>query len=114
MHRLLAAVTTAATSRRPLARPLSAGAEPSATLTVDGAVAAPATYSLNDLAALPQTTETVSTPGPHGPVLHVDEGVTLDALVTLASPTFPVAKNAPLVDLVIGHGAVPGTFVADD
>jgi hypothetical protein len=96
VHRLIAAVTTAALLAGPLARPLSAGAEPSATLSVDGAVAAPASYTLDDLAALPQTTEAVSTPGPHGPVLHVDEGVTLETLVTLASPTLPVAKNALL------------------
>lgn len=62
-----------------------AGAATTRTVAVDGAVAAPATYSLAQLAALPQTTY------PHGVT-----GVGLESLVQRSAPTLPAGKNTQL------------------
>ncbi len=64
-------------------------------LTIAGAVRAPATYSLAQLAALPQTA--VQVPGAaSGTRAHLDRGVSLEALVDAAQPVLPPAKNALL------------------
>jgi hypothetical protein len=63
-------------------------------VTVDGAVASPATYSLSALAALPQSTFTA--PAGRGSRPGVDQGVSLESLVELAVPQLPAAKNALL------------------
>jgi hypothetical protein len=64
-----------------------------ASLTVAGAVSAPAAYSRGELAALPQTTLEVGS----GSVTHSVEGVSLLTLVKLAQPALPMGvKNAQL------------------
>ena len=70
-------------------------------LTVSGTVATPASYTLDQLAALPG--ETVTLPGPHGSRVTVT-GVSLDALVTAAAPVLPSAKNAILRVIVTASG----------
>src|SRR5262245_60777332 len=62
-------------------------------LTVSGAVSNPASYTASQLAALP--TEMIQLRGPGGRVVTA-MGVSLDLLVTTASPVLPVAKNALL------------------
>ena len=77
-------------------------------LTVGGTVADPASYTMSQLSALP--TETVSLPiGGH---TVQATGVSLDSLVTLASPVLPSAKNALLRALVTASGPLgrPVTF----
>jgi hypothetical protein len=66
------------------------------TVSVGGAVATPATYSLAQLDALPQTTFTVNDHRWRGSRSHTDSGVSLDDLVNAAAPTEPSAKNALL------------------
>jgi hypothetical protein len=63
-------------------------------LTVGGAVSDPASYTESQLAALPA--ETVTLPGPAGHGTVAATGVSLDLLVTTASPVLPAAKNALL------------------
>lgn len=70
-------------------------------LTVSGTVATPASYTLDQLAALPG--ETVTLPGPRGSRVAVT-GVSLDALVTAAAPVLPAAKNAILRVIVTASG----------
>ena len=65
-------------------------------VSVGGAVATPATYSLSALAALPQTTFSVTRATWWGPWTEVDEGVSLESLVDSSSPNLPAAKNALL------------------
>jgi len=66
-------------------------------LTVSGAVSDPASYTLSELQALPA--ETVTLPG------GLDAaGVSLDALVTAASPVLPAVKNALLRVIVTATG----------
>jgi hypothetical protein len=77
-------------------------------LTVSGTVADPASYTMSQLSALPS--ETVSLPiGGH---TVQATGVSLDSLVTLASPVLPSAKNALLRALVTVSGPLghPVTF----
>lgn len=66
-----------------------------ATLSVGGAVTTPSTYSVDQLDALPQTTfPVVQRWGSRSPT---DQGVSLDYLVTTATPTLPPnTKNALL------------------
>lgn len=56
-------------------------------LAIDGAVSTPTTYSTAQLAALPQTTATV-TLGNHQ---VTDTGVLLESLVTAANPAYPAS-----------------------
>jgi hypothetical protein len=95
VHRLFATASVAAILAGPLALP-AAAEHLGPTISVDGSVATPATYTLAELAALPQTTATVTTPSPRGARQHIEEGVTLETLVIRASPTLPQAKNALL------------------
>jgi hypothetical protein len=74
-------------------------------LTISGAVSDPASYTLSQLAALP--TETVPLPGPDGHGTVLATGVSLDLLVTTASPVLPAVKNALLRVIVTASG--PGT-----
>jgi hypothetical protein len=59
---------------------------------IGGAIADPTTYSTSALAALPQSTFTVT----HGSRSDSDTGVSLEYLVNTAVPTLPTAKNALL------------------
>jgi hypothetical protein len=79
-------------------------------LTVGGAVSDPASYTESQLAALPA--ETVTLPGPAGHGTVAATGVSLDLLVTTASPVLPAAKNALLRVIVTasGRGARPVSF----
>jgi hypothetical protein len=70
-------------------------------LTVSGAVSDPVSYTLSQLAALP--TETVPLKGQDGRVV-LATGVSLDLLVTTASPELPAAKNALLRVIVTASG----------
>ena len=70
-------------------------------LTVSGAVSNPASYTASQLAALP--TEMIQLRGPGGRVVTAT-GVSLDLLVTTASPVLPVAKNALLRVIVTASG----------
>jgi hypothetical protein len=77
-------------------------------LAVTGTVADPASYTISQLSALP--TETVTLPiGGH---TVQATGVSLDVLVTAASPVLPSAKNALLRVLVTVSGPAghPVTF----
>jgi hypothetical protein len=65
-------------------------------LSVDGAVAAPASYSRSQLAALPQTTFTVSQRRWRELRTVTDTGVALESLVSASQPTLTSAKNALL------------------
>jgi hypothetical protein len=71
-------------------------------LVVSGTVSDPASYTLSQLAALPSETVKLSLPGHLGAVQAT--GVSLDALVTLASPVLPAAKNALLRVIVTASG----------
>ncbi|MEA2137075.1 MAG: hypothetical protein QOG56_225, partial [Solirubrobacteraceae bacterium] len=73
-----------------------------ASLSVAGAVGAPAMYSRGELAALAQTTVEA---GP-GSATHTVEGVSLLTLVNLAQPTLPAGvKNAQLRVTIAVEGA---------
>jgi hypothetical protein len=82
------------------------------TVSVGGAVATPATYSLAQLDALPQTTFTVNGRRWRGSRSHTDSGVSLEDLVNAAAPTEPSAKNAllRLTVTVSSRRAGSGTF----
>jgi DMSO/TMAO reductase YedYZ molybdopterin-dependent catalytic subunit len=75
------------------------------TVSVGGTVAAPATYSLSALQALPQTTFTVTTPTWWGTSTETGQGVSLESLVNAAQPTLPAAKNALLRVIVSVSGS---------
>jgi hypothetical protein len=66
------------------------------TVSVDGAVSAPATYTLAQLSALPQATFTTSQRSWWGTRTHTDSGVSVEDLVAGTDPILPAAKNAPL------------------
>ena len=59
-------------------------------------MASPTTYTVADLAALPETTFTTSERWWWGSGSHTDTGVSLEDLVNDAAPTLPAAKNALL------------------
>jgi hypothetical protein len=82
------------------------------TFSVGGAVATPATYSLAQLDALPQTTFTVNGRRWRGSRSHTDSGVSLEDLVNAAAPTEPSARNAwlRLAVTVSSRRAGSGTF----
>lgn len=71
---------------------------------VGGEVATPATYSLSQLAALPNSTYTVHRPEPGGGTVPV-QGVNLESLVERSNPVLPAAKNALLRVTVTVQGA---------
>jgi hypothetical protein len=98
---VLAALSVPATGA--LAAPAAApGRIPPPALVVSGTVSDPASYTLSQLAALPGETVKLSLPGHLGAVQAT--GVSLDALVTLASPVLPAAKNALLRVIVTAGG----------
>lgn len=70
-------------------------------LTISGAVSDPASYTSSQLAALP--IETIQLKGPGGHAVPAT-GVSLDLLVTTASPVLPAAKNALLRVIVTASG----------
>jgi hypothetical protein len=66
-----------------------------ASVSVTGAVATPATYSLSQLGAMPQTSFTVTQRAWWRTRTHSDTGVSVEDLVNTAAPTLPPAtKNA--------------------
>ncbi len=90
----VAGLAATATASAPAgARPTSPALGPTAGVSVDGAVNAPATFTLAQLAALPQTTVTVPAAVPGGRATTYT-GVSLEDLVKLAQPLVPKAKNA--------------------
>lgn len=73
-------------------------------VTVGGAVTTPASYSPSALAALPQTTFSVTRHTWWGPRTETYQGVPLETLVNAAAPTLPAAKNAMLrVTITVGN-----------
>jgi len=70
-------------------------------LTVRGAVSNPVSYTASQLAALP--IETIQLRGPGGQAIPAT-GVSLDLLVTTASPMLSAAKNALLRVIVTASG----------
>lgn len=74
-------------------------------LSLGGAVTAPAGYSTKDLAALPQTTFSVTRHRWWGSHTQTDQGVSLEDLVNTAGPTLPPnTKNALLrVTVTVGN-----------
>jgi hypothetical protein len=67
--------------------PALANAGPRPVLSVGGEVTSPATYTISQLAALPQTTVTVTVGGRQ----VTDTGVLLETLVTDAGPAYPAS-----------------------
>jgi hypothetical protein len=74
------------------------------TVTVGGAVASPASYTPSALAALPQTTFTVTVPTWRGTRTETDSGVSLETLVDTSSPELPNVKNALLTAIITVRG----------
>jgi hypothetical protein len=74
-------------------------------VAVGGAVTTPATCSVAQLGALPQTTFTVSEHEWWRTRTHTDQGVSVEDLVNAAAPTLPSAKNAFLRVTVTVAGA---------
>jgi hypothetical protein len=74
-------------------------------VTVDGAVTTPASYSTHALASLKQTTFSVTRHTWWGSHTEIDQGVSLEDLVNLAGPTLPPnTKNAMLrVTVTVGN-----------
>jgi len=85
--------------------PALANAGPRPVLSVGGEVTSPATYTISQLAALPQTTVTVTVGGRQ----FTDTGVLLETLVTDADPAYPASllntKNELLRVTVTVRGA---------
>lgn len=81
-------------------------------VTVGGAVAAPATYSLAALAALPQTSFSLTRRTWWGPRSVADQGVSLETLVDTSQPSLPNVKNGLLTAIitVAGRSGVQRTF----
>ncbi len=75
-------------------------------ISVSGAVTTPATYSQSQLAALPQTTFSVTDHRWRWSRTHSDSGVAVEDLVTDAAPTLPAVKNAMLRVTVTVTGAL--------
>ena len=116
MRRWLLTIVLAATSLA-----LSAGGaaafpqqQHQSTVSIGGAVATPATYSLSQLEALPltHTTFSVTRRSWWGPRTETDQGVALEDLVNFTGPTLPSAKNAQLrvTATVSGPWQGPVTF----
>jgi hypothetical protein len=91
---------------------VASAAPPPPSVSVGGAVASPATYSTSALAALPQTTFSVTRPGPGGARTVVDSGVSLETLVDDSTPNLPSQKNALLTAIitVTGWHGIQRTF----
>lgn len=87
---------------------VGAAASDARPVSVDGAVAKPAAYSVVDLARMPSTTVQVSGEGR----THTERGVPLEELANLSQPALPNAKNANLrVALTVrGDGGEPVSF----
>jgi hypothetical protein len=81
-------------------------------VTVGGAVAAPATYSLSALAALPQTIFSLTRGTWWGPRTITDQGVSLETIVDTSQPSLPSVKNGLLTAIitVAGRPGVQRTF----
>lgn len=75
---------------------VTAGAWAAHSVTVDGAVAKPATYDLAALSAMEQTAVRVSEPRGSKGGSHTERGVLLEDLANLSQPQLPRAKNALL------------------
>jgi hypothetical protein len=98
-----AALASIAAFSVPVASASAAPARPAPpALTISGTVADPAAYTVAQLAALP--TETVPLPAPDGHHTVLATGVSLDLLVTTASPVLPAVKNALLRVIVTASG----------
>ena len=100
-----------------LAPPAASGATTArvgkTSVSVTGAAAAPATYTTEQLAALPQTTVQTTRSTPFGPITHTDRGVSLQALVELAQPALPgpPVKNPSLrVTIGVSGNGQPATL----
>src|SRR5262245_42281713 len=96
----LAALSVPVTAASAASAPAPGPAAP--VLAVSGTVAHPVSYTLSQLRALP--TETVTVPGPDGRHGVQVTGISLDHLVTIASPVLPAAKNALLRVIVTAGG----------
>lgn len=83
-----------------------------ATLSVGGAVGAPATYTRSQLAGLPQTTFTAAGAGRHHARTVSETGVSVQTLVDRSQPTLPGTHNALLrgTVTVAGRGRARATF----
>ncbi len=90
---VLVALLTALASVGGLAVQSASASPRTATVTIGGQVATPATYTAADLAGQPQTTLPDERGGHHATDLT---GVPLDGLVTAAGPQTPDVKNAVL------------------
>ena len=99
---VVAALSVSAAGASAAGASAAPGRVPSAALVVAGTVSDPASYTLSQLAALPSETVKLSLPGHLGSVQAT--GVSLDSLVTLASPVLPAAKNALLRVIVTASG----------
>jgi hypothetical protein len=110
VRRLVLALASVVASLGLVAGPATAGAGPAQPVSVGGQVADPASYTVAQLAALPQTTVQVRTL-PWAPA-RTEQGVLLETLVNDSSPNLPDAKNAPLrvAVTVIGLGGRSVTF----
>jgi hypothetical protein len=110
---LSAPVTAASASSGSWASPTSWGSSvrpAPPVLTISGAVSDPVSYTLSQLRALPA--ETVTVPGPGGSGGVQVTGVSLDRLVTIASPVLPAVKNALLRVVVTASGLFFGHQVS--
>ena len=84
------------------ASPTSWGRPAAQVLTINGAVSDPVGYTMSQLTALPTETVTLAGRGGSGGVKVT--GVSLDQLVTIASPVLPAVKNALLRAVVTASG----------
>lgn len=80
-------------------------------VTVGGAVATPASYSTTELAALPQTTFSVTRHTWWGPRTQTYQGVSLEDLVNAAGPTLPPSTKNAMLRVTITVGNVFGWHV---
>lgn len=75
------------------------------TVAVGGAVLTPATYTRSALAAMPQTTFSVTVPTWRGTRTETDQGVSLESLVDASTPALPPsAKNGLLTAIIAVRG----------
>jgi hypothetical protein len=90
---------------------MAATPTPPQPVTVAGTVASPATYTLSQLQALPQTTFTVTIPTRWGTITQTDEGVSLETIVNDSAPVLPSDKNALLrIVVTVGGDHMQRTF----
>jgi hypothetical protein len=74
------------------------------TVSVGGTVGSPATYTMAQLAALPQVTEQWPSPPERFLPAQTETGVTLESLVDLSAPVLPATKNSLLEAVVTVQG----------